>query len=113
VESEPGQGACFHFTIRTRIAMPTGLLHPSDPTGLGELAVLVVDDNATNRMVIGKPLERWEMRPVLAENATEALRQLKDARQNGLPFQLVIVDAMMPEVDGFALVEEFARHRLG
>jgi len=108
LESEPGQGSCFHFTMKARIAAPTTPMERIEPHGLQNLGVLIVDDNATNRLLLAKMLERWKMRPAQAASAAEALQRLREAQQAGSPIDLVLVDAQMPEVDGFALVEQFS-----
>jgi signal transduction histidine kinase/CheY-like chemotaxis protein len=109
LESEPGRGSCFHFTMRAGLAAATTPVEKAEPHTLQSLAVLVVDDNATNRMLLGKMLEGWKMRPVLAANAAEATQRLHEASQAGARFALALVDAQMPEVDGFTLVEQFGK----
>ena len=109
VESEPGQGSCFHFSMKARIAAATAPMEKMEPHALQNLGVLVVDDNATNRLLLAKMLERWKMRPAQAANAAEALQRLQEAKQAGSPFDLVLIDVQMPEVDGFALVEQLGK----
>jgi len=109
MESEPGQGSCFHFTMKARIAAATAPIERIEPQALQDLGVLVVDDNATNRLLLSKMLERWKMRPAQAANAAEALQRLEAAKQAGSPFDLVLIDVQMPGVDGFALVEQFGK----
>ena len=109
LESEPGQGSCFSFTMKARLAAATTPTEKVEPHALHNLGVLVVDDNATNRLLLAKMLERWKMRPSQAANAAEALQGLQEAKLAGSRFDLVIVDVQMPEVDGFALVEQFGK----
>jgi CheY-like chemotaxis protein len=109
LESEPGQGSCFNFTMKARIAAATTPTEKVEPHALHNLGVLVVDDNATNRLLLAKMLERWKMRPSQAANAAQAMQRLQEAKHAGSPFNLVIVDVQMPEVDGFALVEQFGK----
>jgi signal transduction histidine kinase/CheY-like chemotaxis protein len=109
VESEPGQGSCFHFSMKARIAAATAPMEKMEPQALQNLGVLVVDDNATNRLLLAKMLERWKMRPAQAANAAEALQRLQEAKQAGAPFDLVLIDVQMPEVDGFELVEQLGK----
>jgi CheY-like chemotaxis protein/HPt (histidine-containing phosphotransfer) domain-containing protein len=63
--------------------------------------VLVVDDNPVNRRVMHDLLVRWKMRPTVADSGASALRALLDASAQGRPFPLVLLDANMPEMDGF------------
>ena len=75
------------------------------PPQLHGLPVLVVDDNATNRRILQEMLTNWGMRPTVVEGGREALAALEQARTAGSPFALVLLDAMMPEMDGFTLAE--------
>jgi two-component system sensor histidine kinase/response regulator len=110
VESESGRGSTFHFTARfvksaARIAPDISV----SPAILGNMRVLVVDDNATNRHILRNNLEYWRMRPVLASGGAEALDLLYRANLAGEPFPLMIVDCHMPKLDGFSLVEEIRK----
>jgi CheY-like chemotaxis protein len=67
--------------------------------------VLIVDDNATNRLILEQMVTSWRMRPHVASGAADALRQLREASQAGQPFPLLLTDASMPDVDGFTLIE--------
>src|SRR5262249_41460704 len=105
-ESEPGRGTTFRFTIRLA-PQPAGTPAAAlEPGGLRGLGVLVVDDNATNRMVLHEVLIRWGMSPVLAHDAAEALAAMRRAAESGSPFPLVLSDVMMPGVDGYQLAEQ-------
>ncbi len=105
VESEPGQGSCFHFTARFGVSSGT-VPAVADDSPLAGIPVLVVDDNSTNRRVMTDTLRRWQMRPASAASASEALCLLRSASQARQPFGLVLTDANMPEMDGFHFVEE-------
>jgi CheY-like chemotaxis protein len=71
--------------------------------------VLVVDDNSTNRRILQDMLRHWGAAPVLAESGREALAAMQQAVDAGKPFGLVLLDNMMPEMDGFMLAEEIQR----
>jgi signal transduction histidine kinase/CheY-like chemotaxis protein len=105
VESEPGKGSCFHFTVRVGAASGQVLCAPDDDGALVGAPVLVVDDNVTNRRILIDMLWRWQMAPTAAASAHEALSQMRRADERGHPFKLVLTDVHMPEMDGFALVE--------
>jgi two-component system sensor histidine kinase/response regulator len=111
VESVPGQGSTFHFTARFA-RHGAALERPlrQEPGRLRGLSVLVVDDNATNRFILAETLSQWQMRPTTVENAASALELLASAHQTGEPFALVLLDAHMPEVDGFMLAERIREH---
>jgi PAS domain S-box-containing protein len=106
VESEVGQGSTFHFTAELlRSGTATAKGDPVEPPMLRGLATLIVDDNATNRAVLERTLQRWEMHPVSTDNGESALTALREARASGQPFPLILLDAMMPQMDGFELAQ--------
>ncbi|GBD36272.1 Signal transduction histidine-protein kinase BarA [bacterium HR36] len=106
VESEPGQGSTFYFTARLEVAKSQYRMEPQTQLeSLRNLRVLVVDDSATNRTILEKMLQSWNMLTVCAGDADTALQQLAQARLAGQPFELVITDAAMPGRDGFQLIE--------
>jgi two-component system sensor histidine kinase/response regulator len=111
VESELGQGSIFHFTARLA-RHSEALERPMrrEPGRLRGLTVLVVDDNATNRFILAETLTQWQMRPTTVENAVLAMEVLESAHQCGEPFSLVLLDAQMPEIDGFMLAERIRQH---
>ena len=104
VESEPGRGTTFHFTIRLE-AVPEqpGAPFEALPGTLKNIHVLVVDDNRTNRLILGEILGSWRMRPTLAQDGADALAQHRRAHAAGAPFALILLDAQMPDADGFDL----------
>ena len=111
VESTFGVGSIFHFTSRFGVAeRPAEDVSLRDTLSLAGLSVLVVDDNATNRRILQEMLTNWHMRPSLVDNARDALTAMRKATEIGEPFALVLLDSMMPEVDGFTLIEEIKEH---
>jgi signal transduction histidine kinase/DNA-binding response OmpR family regulator len=111
VESEPGKGSRFHFTAEFQLqTTPARKMAPRDPETLRDMRVLVVDDNATNREILLKVLENWRLRPTAVESAAEAIRVLGEGTKIGSTFPLILLDAQMPEVDGFALAEAIKRN---
>ncbi len=105
VESQPGQGSCFHFTVQVGRGETLVLTEPVERGQLVGVPVLVVDDNATNRRIMGEMLERWQIKPVLAASGSEALKLLQEATQSATSFALLLTDAHMPGMDGWTLVE--------
>jgi PAS domain S-box-containing protein len=106
VESELGQGSVFRFTARLKLpSIPDSAEPPALLTDLRGLPVLVVDDNATNRRILSEMLSNWRMTPTAVANASEALEALEQARSSGSAHALAIVDALMPDTDGFTLTE--------
>ncbi len=108
VESSPGQGSTFHFTIRCQVSPPV-----SEPPlvelkeRLKGLRVLVVDDNPTNRRILILQTSNWGMKPSAASSGKEALEWLRV----GEPFDLAILDMQMPHMDGATLAGEIRNLR--
>jgi PAS domain S-box-containing protein len=110
VESTPGRGSTFHFTVRFGLAdavRPTPAQAPN--LRLDGLPVLVVDDNATNRRILEEVLRNWRMRPTVADSGPAALAVLWQAAGEGEPFPLVLLDAHMPAMDGFSVARQVRR----
>jgi CheY-like chemotaxis protein/nitrogen-specific signal transduction histidine kinase/HPt (histidine-containing phosphotransfer) domain-containing protein len=106
VESEVGQGCSFRFTARVGVQQGVAARPvPAEPMRAHGLPVLVVDDNATNRRILEELLVQMQMNPTTVDSGPPALDALARARQMGEPFALVLLDAHMPEMDGFALAE--------
>jgi signal transduction histidine kinase/CheY-like chemotaxis protein len=110
VESEPGVGSTFHFTIQVQSAACAPRLPSAEIEALSGIPTLVVDDNATNRRILGETLGRWEMKVALAANGPEALRAMEQALEARRPFRLLLTDAHMPDMDGFTLAERVKQH---
>ncbi len=102
VESEAGHGSIFHFTAAFTPGS-TPLRYKQEE--LQGLAVLVADDNSINRNILAEMLSNLQMKPALAEGGVEALRAMEQARKAGHAFPVVLLDAKMPGMDGFALAE--------
>jgi two-component system sensor histidine kinase/response regulator len=106
VESTAGQGSTFHFTAQMSIQEKSSQgPAPLAVEQLRELRVLVVDDNATNRRVVGGMLARWGMKSSAVDGGMAALDELRAAISAGHPFPLILLDGQMPEMDGFTFAE--------
>ncbi|HEY4366801.1 MAG TPA: response regulator [Steroidobacteraceae bacterium] len=104
VSSVPDKGSTFWFTASFGVAdAPRGELRFVVPQALQGQHVLVVDDNATNRKVLKKELERCGMKPCCVESARDALEAMRRADFEGRPFAVALVDHQMPECDGAEL----------
>jgi two-component system, sensor histidine kinase and response regulator len=98
--SEPGKGSTFQFTADFPIEK-SGSTLPSELTSLRNLRVLVVDDNQTNQVICEEMLSNWDMRPTVVGSGAAALAELRHAAHVGRPYRLVLLDVMMPEMDGY------------
>jgi signal transduction histidine kinase/two-component SAPR family response regulator/HPt (histidine-containing phosphotransfer) domain-containing protein len=102
-ESVPGEGSTFHFTVNV-LAQPQTAPYPlaGRQDALAGRRVLIVDDNATSRRVLAEQATRWGMIPRDAGDAPQAMTLLRDGSQ----FDLAILDAQLPGMDGFTLAAE-------
>ncbi len=107
VDSNPGEGSTFWFTLPLRrqsdIAGPPPL---PECRSLAGVRLLVVDDSETNQMILRQQLGGWGMRTDSAMDGWTALAELRSAATTEDPYQLVIVDLLMPGMDGLQLAEQ-------
>jgi two-component system sensor histidine kinase/response regulator len=107
VESELGGGSTFHFTVdfdTADVERPAAV-----SANLSGLRVLIVDDNDINRTIFQTQVAGWRMRPTSVAGGRAALDALASAAREGHPFSIVLLDANMPDLDGFAVAREIAR----
>jgi PAS domain S-box-containing protein len=104
LESEEGMGSTFHFTIKTRVSNinPPKIFLKSSLPALKNKRVLIVDDNETNLQIITLQCKNWGMLPRATPNGKEALKWIK----NNDPFDIAILDMLMPEMDGITLTKK-------
>jgi signal transduction histidine kinase/DNA-binding response OmpR family regulator/HPt (histidine-containing phosphotransfer) domain-containing protein len=105
VESEPRKGSSFQFTARFGFQMEPLPKSEITPVNVKGLSALVVDDNYTNRVILAEMLSNWGMRPETVEGGEPALKELRRAAEAGKLYDLVLLDSMMPGMDGFTVAE--------
>ncbi|MBC2693732.1 MAG: response regulator [Desulfobacteraceae bacterium] len=108
-ESEPGKGSTFTFTAHfgfQSVQQERKLVPPPD---IQDLRVLVVDDCAETRTIMQKILESFGLHVELVGSGMESLSLLKDKRDSGEPFELVIIDWLMPGLDGIETTKKIRR----
>jgi PAS domain S-box-containing protein len=103
VESEPGVGSTFWFTVSLGKQPSATQPPPRYAANLRGLRALVVDDNATNRLILSKQLSSWDVKNGSAEGGLEALEELRAAVRADEPYDLAILDMQMPGMDGMEL----------
>lgn len=102
IESNFGAGSRFHFSLS--LPKVNDVRNHQLVSGFENMRILVVDDNHTNLEILNYWLTSWGVSSVLATNAPEALALLQQAADNAQPFQLLLTDWMMPDMDGGALI---------
>jgi len=100
VESQPGVGSTFSFTIVVQIAPQTPVSLPQ--SSLVAKRILIVDDNATNRQILSLHAQAWQMQSQAVASGVEALELL----HQGEHFDLAVLDMQMPRMDGLMLATE-------
>ena len=107
VASNVGQGSTFHFSIEAELAPGSPHIDVERAQDmLQDRRVLIVDDNATNRLILIRQLKSWGMRPVAAVGAQEALEWIR----RGDRFDFAIIDMQMPGMDGVMLMKELRQY---
>ncbi|MDD9304323.1 MAG: response regulator [Desulfobacter sp.] len=102
VKSEEKKGALFSFTIQLKASHPK----PSfkSPDGVVGFKVLVMDPVGHSGKLMKQTLESWSLPVCLTQDAAGGIEALKEAAAAGEPFELVIFDPDLPDMDGHALV---------
>jgi signal transduction histidine kinase/CheY-like chemotaxis protein len=104
VESVEGVGSVFYFTAKFEIDRDQ-VKKAKYELDLKNKKVLIVDDNATNRMILRKTLTHWGAIPSESADGKSCLTELEKAKESGLPYELVLLDFNMPGMDGLEAAE--------
>jgi PAS domain S-box-containing protein len=109
VESEPGRGSTFSFTAPFEAQAERDEPVRPPPVALQGLTSLIIDDSATNRLVLREMLTGWGAVVSEAQDAGSALAEMQRAEENAAPFDLVLLDCRMPGMDGFELARRIRK----
>jgi CheY-like chemotaxis protein/HPt (histidine-containing phosphotransfer) domain-containing protein len=112
VESDPAQGSRFHFTAGFELGSPDAPVLDAPHSALARATVLVVDDNATSRRVLGEILTGWQMLTLPAADSAEVMAALAAGKQDGFPVRFVLLDSQLEGADTSILVREIRRRTL-
>jgi CheY-like chemotaxis protein len=100
LESEPGKGSTFWFTVTVGNVKEGSTPLLALPQDLINVPVLIVDDNYTNRTILEKMIKGFGCNAFAVASGKEAINILKSFNELNRPFQLVLLDMQMPEMDG-------------
>ncbi|WP_051327952.1 response regulator [Desulfatirhabdium butyrativorans] len=103
VESKPGNGSTFWFRVSLEKQTAEEIARSVQPVDLKNKRILIVDDNTLNRTVLREQLLAWQCRVWEAAGGTEALFLMHRQLAEKEPFDAVILDMLMPEMDGKTL----------
>ena len=100
IESQVQEGSTFTFSAMFTKQTERSIASEPIPVDLKDINVLIVDDNASNRLILKKMLEGFGCRSTPLSGGKDALTRLQSAYRAGDPYQLVLLDMQMPEIDG-------------
>ena len=109
VKSKEKQGSTFYFTIKTKVSkvVPPKVFLKSSTPALKNKRVLIVDDNETNLHILTLQCKNWGMMPRTTRNPKDAVKWII----NNDPFDIAILDMLMPDMDGLELTKEIRKYR--
>jgi two-component system sensor histidine kinase/response regulator len=105
VDSTPGAGSTFTFTVRMQIGETSMLASAARIDELRGLRVLIVDDNPASREILHTLFESWSVQADLVASGSEAIAFLENAEEQGRSYDLMLIDWKMPGMDGIEAVE--------
>jgi two-component system sensor histidine kinase/response regulator len=107
VESEPGAGTVFHFTVRFKKADRV-MKENISSLDSAQCPILIVDDRETNRYIVKEMLRSWNFSVSEAASGEEGFREIQRAHQCGTPYCLLILDQKMGTMTGLELVDRLS-----
>jgi CheY-like chemotaxis protein len=111
VESTVGKGSKFLFTVVLAKIPRTHAEYAAEPASFRGLAVLIVDDNAADRLILRETVVRWGMEAVEVDSGAAALQAIDSRALSGNAFGLILLDSNMPGMDGFMFAEQMRKRR--
>jgi hypothetical protein len=110
-ESEVGEGSTFSFTAKFEIQSGKEPVQNPDMDITGA-KTLIIDDNATNRMVLSEMISQWGAQVTEKEDGKRGLDEMRRAANEGKPYTLVLLDYSMPGLDGYQVAEIIKKDKL-
>lgn len=105
VESELGKGSTFHFTAKLELVELQTQKKMPKAIGMRGLPVLAIDDNATARRILRDTLAGWDMNVFTAATGEKGIEAYQQALTSGCPYEIIIVDTLLPDTDGFSFAQ--------
>ncbi|WP_213183674.1 response regulator [Desulfosarcina cetonica] len=105
-ESTPGKGSRFFFTIELERCEKRAMPMVMAAASLKAKRVMIIDDNATNRDILARQTAAWKMQNASADSGPDGIAQLLTAAAQERPFDVVILDMDMPEMDGMTVARK-------
>ena len=102
-ESEPGRGSTFFFSVEMPVSDRKHRQPAGEPAELNGRRVLIIDDNATNRDILMRQTAAWKMIAENTASGADGIACMTAAAAQGEPFDLVVLDMDMPEMDGLTV----------
>ncbi|MEM8865209.1 MAG: response regulator, partial [Planctomycetota bacterium] len=103
LKSSPGSGSCFSFELALPIDVGSTDENEELAAKIKGLSVLVIDDNEASRQALVEQFDAWGMRAQAVANGEKAYDQIKATSKSGKPYDIAVVDALMPGIDGFSV----------
>jgi two-component system, sensor histidine kinase and response regulator len=111
LKSIPGEGTTVTFHVYFDLSLES---QPAPPIPREEdlqgMHTLIIDDNATNRRVLGEQTRQWKMKPHMCDSGESGLAELSRAASEGNPYRLLLLDEQMPGMDGMEVLERIRRN---
>jgi two-component system sensor histidine kinase/response regulator len=112
VESTLGEGSTFHCCVQLAVQSSPTSTHDNVQINLQGIRTLVVDDHATNRLILRETLATLGAEVTDTASGREAIEEWRRASTSARPYELLLLDCRMPEMDGFQVAEEIRRASL-
>lgn len=109
VRSEVGKGSIFYFTVRLPVSTRQPTQIDATDVDLSCVRVLVIDDNEANCLMMKVMLQSWQCEVFVAKDGKVGLEVLRQTIQAGQPYQLVLLDYHMPEMNGLEVLETISK----
>ncbi len=106
VKSKEGRGSTFWFTVPFTTGAAEGLRTKKEDLLFGKERILVIDDNRSSRMILKTYMRYWEKQLAFTRAGREGLAELKKAAENGNPYDIALIDLLLPDMDGWQLASE-------